>query len=309
MVGWQWLFIINLPIAAIVLAMSLKLLTVTRPERKSSFDWRGMTALGVLLSAFAFGLNQINTADFLMSLSSLSVWPFLTIALVLLPTFVFIERRAEDPILHLILFRNRQVVLSAALSVGAGLSEAAVVFVPALLVSAFSVTSSTASFMLIPVVLAMAIGSPLAGRLLDRTGSKVVVLLGTTLLATGMLMVTFIATTHLVLFYFVAILIGLGLSILLGGSLRYIMLNETSSVGRTAGQGVLSLSISIGQLVGGTLVGAVVASRGGSVGGYETAFLIIGLIMFLLAISTLGLKGRTEELRTAQLSDLAYHPD
>jgi MFS family permease len=171
--------------------------------------------------------------------------------------------------------------------------------VPALVVAAFGVTESTASFMLVPVVLAMAIGSPASGRLLDRAGSRVVVLLGTALMAIGMLLVGLLAAS-LPLFYGSAVLFGLGLSILLGASLRYIMLNEAPAGERASAQAVITIFTSIGQLVGGALTGAVAASRGGGVAGYATSFLVIGVVMVVLTLASLGLKGRAEELATAR---------
>ncbi len=297
--SWHWLFLINLPIAALVITLSLRVLPSHRPARRRSFDWLGMATLGGLLAALAYGINRIDTEHFLASVGSLEVWPFLVTALVLIPVFILIEREAEDPVLRLELFESKQVVLASVLAVGTGLSEAAVVFVPALLVAAFGVSSSTASLMLLPVVLAMAIGSPLAGRMLDRSGSRAVLMTGMGVLTLGMVLAGF-SSISLVAFYIAAILVGLGLSASLGAPLRYILLNETPPSERAAAQGALTLFISTGQLIGGALVGAVAASRGGGVAGYQTAYLVVGGIAFVMTLLTGGLKSRAEELATVR---------
>lgn len=299
MFGWPWLFVVNLPIAALVIAMSLRLLPAARPRHRRALDWTGMAALGALLASLAYGLNRVDTAHFLASLTSPGVWPFLLAALVLLPLFWRIERSAMDPVLRLDLFDSRQVILASVLSAGAGLSESALVFVPALVVTAFAVTSSTASFMLVPVVLAMAVGAPLAGRMLDQFGSRVVVLTGTGLLAAGMISLSIFAT-RLALFYLAAALIGLGLSSLQGAPLRYIMLNETPSSDRAAAQGAITLFTGVGRLMGGVMVGAVAASQGSGVGGYEAAYLFIGATALLLTFLATGLKSRAEEMATLE---------
>jgi len=252
--GWPWLFIINLPLAALVIGLGLRLLPSSRPATQPSFDWLGMAVLGALLTALAYGLNQLDTANIGQSLASLRVWPFLAAAIVLVPVLWLLERRAADPILRTSLFGRRQISLTAALAAGAGLAEAAVVFVPALVVAAFGVSESQASFMLVPVVLAMAVGSPLSGRMLDRSGSRVVVLLGSALVTLGMLLLSFFATS-LALFYVSAVLFGLGLSVLLGAALRYIMLNEAPASERASAQAILTIFTSVGQLLGGTLAG------------------------------------------------------
>jgi EmrB/QacA subfamily drug resistance transporter len=302
LLGWPWLFVVNLPLAAIVIALSLRMLPNTRPAQRRQFDWLGMLLLGALLTALAIGLNQLDTSAVAASLRSIGVWPFLLAALTLAPIFWLVERRAPDPILRTSLFARRQVALTAGLAGGAGLAEAAVVFVPALLVATFGVTESTASFMLVPVVLAMAVGSPVSGRLLDRFGSRVVVLLGTALMTVGILLVSFLAAS-LTLFYVSAVLFGLGLSILLGAALRYIMLNEAPASERASGQAVLTIFTSVGQLVGGALMGAVAASRGGGVAGYSASFLLLGGVMLLLTLASLGLKGRAAELATVHRNE------
>jgi MFS family permease len=302
LLGWPWLFVVNLPLAVLVIAASLRMLPNTRPARRRPFDWGGMLVLGALLTALAVGLNQLDTSDVAVSLRSTDVWPFLLAAIVLAPVFWLICRRAPDPILRTGLFARRQIALTAALAGGAGLAEAAVVFVPALLVATFGVTESTASFMLVPVVLAMAVGSPVSGRLLDHSGSRVVVLLGTALMTVGMLLVGFLAAS-LALFYVSAVLFGLGLSILLGAALRYIMLNEAPASERASAQAVLTIFTSVGQLVGGALMGAVAASRGGGVAGYSASFLLLGVVMLLLTLASLGLKGRAAELATVHRNE------
>ena len=152
--GWRWLFAINLPILLFVLVMAPPLLPNSRPASRYPFDWPGMFTLGIMLGALTYGLNHIDTADFWASLGYLRVWPFIVTALLLLPIFVLVEQKAIDPIIHLRLFKSRQLALSSVLSLGAGLAESALVFIPALAVAAFAVTESTASFLLMPLVLA-----------------------------------------------------------------------------------------------------------------------------------------------------------
>jgi MFS family permease len=280
------------------------LLPSARPAVRRRFDIPGMVVLAALLAALVYGISQIDTARFAASLASLAVWPFLLLALALVPLFWLIERRRADPVLRLSLLANRQIALAGALSGGAGLSEAAVVFVPPLVVAAFGVSSSTASFMLLPVVLAMAVGAPLAGRMLDRVGSRAVILVGTGLIAIGMLLVDAFAAS-IALFYVAATLVGLGLAVLLGAALRYIVLNEAPPSERASAQSFLTLSSSIGQMTGGAMVGAVAASYGGGVAGYSAAFVVVGVAMLLLTLAALGLKGRTAERASTRRDESA----
>ena len=296
--GWEWLFIINLPIALVVVIMGWRLLPVTHRATTRPFDWVGMLTLGTMLAALSIGLNQIDVQNFFGSLVSLNVWPFLLTGLVLLIVFPRVEKQAQDPILNLRLFKSRQTVLASVLSAGAGLGESGMVFIPALAVAALPgvINTHNASYLLMPVVLAMAVGSPLVGRLLDRFGSKVMVFGGTLLLTIGMMMLSSSALiTGLWGFIASGAVIGLGLSSLLGAPMRYIMLNEASAADRTSAQGLISLSTSIGQLTSSALVGAVAASMGGGMKGYGTAYMVVGIVAGIMVVLTLGLKNRQQE--------------
>ncbi|GAB4505704.1 MAG: MFS transporter [Anaerolineales bacterium] len=300
--GWQWLFIINLPIAAVVIFMGLKLLPATHPDMQRPFDSGGMAALGAALAALAYGLNQIDTQYFFASLVSRNVLPALLASILLLFVFVRVERKATDPVLDLRLFKSRQTVLASILSAGAGLGEVGMVFIPALAVAAMPniIDKHTASYLLMPVVLAMSVGSPLVGKMLDKFGSKVTVLAGTVLLSAGMLMLSSGLTYLLWGFIASGVVIGLGLSSLLGAPMRYIMLNEASAEERTAAQGVITLFTSIGQMTSSAVVGAVAASMGGGVKGYTSAYLVIGVVAAVMVLLAFGLKNQQQERATQE---------
>lgn len=294
--GWEWLFLINLPVALVVIVLSLRTLPASHPDRSAAFDWIGMGVLSLALAALAFGLNQIDTEHFFVSVGSLGVWPFLVVAVLGFVVLMrWIEPKAESPILPLRLFQRRQLRIGYMLTAGAGLGEASLVFMPLLAVGALGVKTSQASYLLMPVVLAMAFGSPLDGRLLDRLGSKVVILAGTLIFTAGVFLLSQFAN-FMGLFILSGALIGLGLSALLGAPIRYITLNEASVNDRSAAQGVVTVFTSVGQLVGSAAVGAVAASRGGDVSGYSLAFAVIGGVGLLLVLAALVLKPRAAEV-------------
>lgn len=296
LLSWHWLFIINIPIALVIIFLSVKNIPLAVSHGKGKFDWRGTIILSIILAFLSYGFNQINSAEFLRSILSSSILPFIIIAIILIPVFIKVERRIDDPLLRIKLLTSKQVSLVSILAIGSGLTEAAVVFIPPLLVSTFSVTASKASFMLIPIVISMAIGSPLAGRMLDKAGSKIVLIIGSTLLTLGMLGLAFVSV-KLTGFYISASLIGLGSGFLIGAPLRYIMLNESRANERASAQGALRLFTGIGQLFGGAAVGALASSGGGGSEGLQYAFLVVGIFSAILIIVSLGLKTRKEELK------------
>lgn len=302
LISWHWLFLINLPVAVIVIALGLR----TLPDRGESagqpFDWPGTLLLTIMLASAAYGLTAVGQSVH-TGANDMLAWSLIVFALILLPIFIHVSQRTSNAVVDLRLFRNRQIVLAGALAFGAGISEAVTLFVPSLLVAAFRVTPAIASFMLIPMVLGMAIGSPYSGRMLDRIGSRPVVLAGTILLSAGLLLIGLFATS-LPVYYLFTILFGIGIGVLLGAALRYIMLNEVLGSERAAAQGLITIFISIGQLIGAAVIGAVVAAHGGT-DGYAAAFWASGLVMLLLAGAATQLKSRAAELETVQRNQAA----
>lgn len=297
--AWQWLFIINLPIAALIIALSFIILPATKKLENISFDWTGTILLALLVTFLALGVNQIDTTNFLASLSSLMVWPFLVLAVVFLLLLVKTERKAIDPVVQIGLYRSREVKLATSIAIGTGLSQIAIVFMPALAVAALSLSTSQASLMVIPMVLALGISAPVVGQLLDRYGTRIVMMGGTLLLAAGLFLLSNLATSFY-LFLISGIIIGLGLGTVLGSPLRYIMLSETPAAQRASGQALINFNSSAGQLVGGTLIGAVIASQGGGLVGYSSAYLLIAGIALVMFLLTINLKKRKEQLASMQ---------
>ncbi len=299
--SWKWLFLINLPVALVVILMAMRSLPATRREHSQQFDWLGMIVIALLLTSLALSINQLDTQNFFSSLLSTKVLASLIAFLVLFSLMLWIESRVENPIIPLSLFSRRQLRLAYIFSAGAGFAEAGMVYLPLLAVvqlSSSGINNQNASWMLMPVVLAMAFGSPLSGRLLDKIGSRIVIISGTFITTLGMVGMG-LFSNNLVLFILSGFLIGLGLSSLLGAPLRYISLNETASAERSTAQGVISITASTGQLLGGAMIGAIAASSaqsGDVAAGYSLAFLVMGLISLVMVGLAFLLKKRSFEL-------------
>ena len=287
--SWHWLFLINIPIAAGVLWQAWLVLPDAAQGRARPFDLLGAVTLTAMLAALAFGLSSLNAADLGASLVASTVWPFLLIAIVAAPVFWLLERRAEDPVLHPQLLGSRELKIIAVIALATGLTEAGMVFLPAMAVAGLEVAETTASFMLLPLVATLIIGAPAAGRLVDAVGSKRVIQAGLAF-SIGGLSLFGLAELTLASFFTAGALTGLGLAVLLGAPLRYVVLREVPSEQRGAGQGLLTLFLSVGQLSGAALVGGVAASQGTGIGGYQRALLVIAILMGAVIVVSTALK-------------------
>jgi EmrB/QacA subfamily drug resistance transporter len=296
--SWRWLFLINVPIAGILIVLARRTLPQIGRSDSQAFDAGGTALLSVVLAALVVGVGEIDTEQWVASVLSLRVWPWLLLVVVGVPLLWSIEKRAADPVLPPALLRSGQLKLVGAIALAAGAVEAGMVFLPDVAVQGLGVDPAAASFMMVPLVLTLAVGAPLAGRLLDRIGARSVVQGGLTLTAIGLALLA-LAPLDLVSFYASGAVIGFGLSALLGAPLRYITLQEAGDERRGSGQGLLTLCVSVGQLVGSALIGGLVGSTANALGGYRHALLAVGMVCALALMLTVALRGRVSYRQAA----------
>ncbi len=296
--SWRWLFVINVPIAAVLMVLAGRALPRAGQAESRVFDVAGALLLSLVLAAVVVGVGQIDTAHWAASVLSARVWPWLVLLVVGAPLLWSVEKRAADPVLPPALLRSGQLKLVAAIALAAGTVEAGMVFMPDVAVMGLGVRAADASVMMLPLVLTLAVGAPLAGRLLDRIGPRAVVQSGLSLTALGLVLLG-LAPLDLVSFYASGAIIGLGLSALLGAPLRYITLQEAGDERRGAGQGLLTLCVSIGQLLGSAVVGGIVGSAADALRGYRHALLVVSVVCALALVLSLALKRRVRSPRAA----------
>ncbi len=297
LIGWRWLYLLFVPVSILVIILGWRILPSTKAKENTPLDLLGLTTLAAILLALSYGLSVLDTGDLWASLFGGRVLLSILIVSALIPVFFWAERRAVDPVIRTDLFRNKQVSVTLLVAIGAGMNEAAFIFFPTIAVLAYGVTSSQASFMLLPLMLAVAIGSPIAGRILDRTGSKFIVLICNVMLGLGMLGIATSPSSKTV-FYVSSVLIGLGLAGLMGSALSYILLHEARKQERAISQGVITLFISIGQLLAAATVGSIAASSNVELEGYQSAFLVLAVVTMLITGMSFRLKNRLLEKET-----------
>jgi EmrB/QacA subfamily drug resistance transporter len=287
---WKWIFAINLPIALLIMILAYRVLPFQRNTDKLKFDWQGMLLMISSLGTFTYGITQIDSTHFFDSLIQPAVWGYFLVSLIALIGFYLRQTKISYPILNTKLLSSRQLKLVYMLALGAGVGEAGAIFIPAMAKMSYNLSNHDASFMLMPMVIALFIGAPLAGKAIDKTGPKTVIITGTFILAVGQFLIAYFPAIKLY-FYTGEVLLGLGLSALLGAPLRYIMNHETSNDDRASGQSVLSIFTSVGQMTSAALVGALIASLGGELLGYKNAFIGLGIIAVLTMFVAMSIKG------------------
>lgn len=139
------------------------------------------------------------------------------------------------------------------------------------------------------------------GRMIDKVGVKPILIFGTLMTAIGALLMIIAST--LIEFIGYQIVIGIGLSALLGAPVRYVALSETNDMERASAQSLVSLTGSFGTMVGSTLAGAFLASHLQSLGGFHEIYLTMAVVAGISFLFSLALNSRVhskEELQESQ---------
>ncbi|WP_224283454.1 MFS transporter [Streptomyces sp. LS1784] len=182
--GWRWIFLLNLPLAVAVVAVTTRSVPESRDKDASGrFD-----VLGAALAAFALGAVTYALTAAGEGLSP-AVWVSGAIGLTAGAAFVAVERRAPEPMLPLGLFSSRlfTAVNLVTLCVYAAFSGVFFLLVVQLqIVSGFSPLVS--GFALVPITVLMLALSARAGRLGKRIGPRIPLTVGPMLCAAGVLL-------------------------------------------------------------------------------------------------------------------------
>lgn len=296
--SWRWLFLVNVPVTLALMAAAARLLPQTTRDAARRFDFSGALLLAAVLAALVLGLGQLDTSALTTSLQSLRVWPCFALLAIGVPLLWSVEKRAADPVVPPVLLKSPQLRVVGAIALAVGGVEAGMVFLPDIAVLNFGVDAATASLTMLPLVLTLIVGAPLAGRLLDHIGARTVVQIGLALTFAGLLLFALLPLDW-PSFYLSGGLVGFGMSALLGAPLRYIALQEAGESRRGAGQGLLTLCVSVGQLIGAALVSGIVGSASAALPGYRQSLLTVAFACAGALMLSAALRGRVMGRREA----------
>jgi EmrB/QacA subfamily drug resistance transporter len=258
--GWQWIFWINIPIglaALVVTSVALKMPTV---RREHSIDYVGAALIvasvtSILLYTAWAGTQYGWTDPFSLAL--------LIAGIALAGVFVFVEARADEPIVPLRLFRNRVYTPTIVFTAIMGLAMfGGIIYLPVYLqvVQGFSPTES--GLALLPLVVGIFTTSISSGQLVTRTGRyKIYPIIGAAVTGIALLLLSTLAvdTPYWVLaVYFFVFGAGLGLTL-------QIVVTAVQNAVERRDMGAATSSVtffrSMGAAFGTAIFGAVLTNR------------------------------------------------
>ncbi|HEX4693491.1 DHA2 family efflux MFS transporter permease subunit [Sphingomonas sp.] len=249
--NWRWVFYVNLPVGALTFAI-LWFLLPSRPKAKRSFDFTGFAFIGIAVSSFQLMLDRGQNQDWFSSweiiieglIAAAAVW----VATIHLAT-------AKKPLFDRHLFRNRNLVTSMLFMIVIGISTMApMALLPPMLQQLFGYSVVQTGMMMAPRGVGVLFTMWLAGQLIGRVDTRIVIAVGLVLFAWSL---RTMAGWSLEMDAWPVIVsgfvqgLGMGLVFMPLNSLAFATLDQQY---RTDGASLLNLMRSIGQSAGISMV-------------------------------------------------------
>ena len=213
--SWRYTFFVNLPVGILAFALITSAMPSIKNTVKKAIDYIGAVFLALTL---IMTMLILTWGGDIYAWGSLQILLLAAGAAITLTAFLITETRAEDPILPLDLFKNRNIAVPIGVAFFSGVAMfASIVYIPlfAQVVQGKSATSS--GYILIPFVFGIVIGSTITGRLTSSLGKvKIFGVIGTIVITAGMLILSQIQVgTSDIQFMAMMITPGIGLGMVL----------------------------------------------------------------------------------------------
>jgi EmrB/QacA subfamily drug resistance transporter len=169
--GWHWIFLINVPIGVLGVALAMRVVPETRdPHAGKRVDWWGMATVGAAIFCLTFGLVEANSWGW----GSARIVALFAGAALFTLAFAFTQRNGRYPMLTRALVRNRQFMGACATLLLFGIGMMGALFMIVLtFVNLWGYSEIKAALAITPVAIVAMVVSPLIGRLSSRFPPRV----------------------------------------------------------------------------------------------------------------------------------------
>lgn len=246
--NWGVLFLINVPICIIVVIASMAIKEEKVTKAPTKMDIKGSIVVTALILSIMYALTNLKFHDFANSIKSTNVYPYLIAFIVLLPIFFAIERKAEDPVINLKYFTNRQIALTLSIGFITGAGMMGIVFIPQFGENVLKLKTGSGGYLVTLMAIFAGFCAPLGGRLIDKFSAKFILILGYSCTLIGaLIMATLVISYPSIITLILGLaFMGLGMGFTMGTPLNYLIQTNVSENETASAQATLSLIRSIG---------------------------------------------------------------
>ncbi|MEX2460717.1 MAG: MDR family MFS transporter [Paenibacillaceae bacterium] len=184
--AWQWIFIINLPIGILAIIIGIRSLPSINRQAVAALD-----IFGMLLAPIAFAGLSYGVSESIHGWASTKTVTGLTIGIVALLLFIFVELRHKQPILELRVFKSLDFSKAIVIQWISQIALFGTMFmVPLFLQQAQNYSAFDTGLIMLPQALAAGIFMPISGALFDKIGARPLVMAGMAIVTGAAFMLT-----------------------------------------------------------------------------------------------------------------------
>ena len=215
-IGWRWAFWINIPLGLLAIASAIAFLHLRKPNLgKPRIDYLGMvlvaTAATCLILFTTWGGNTY-------AWGSAVIIGLIVGCVVTAVAFVFVEKRADEPVIPMHLFAQRNFVLTTVAGLIIGIAMfGALAYLPTYIQMVTGKNATEAGLMMIPMMAGLLVASIGSGQLVSKTGRyKIFPIVGTSIVAVALVLLSRLTpSTSLLVFGCYIALMGIGLGLVM----------------------------------------------------------------------------------------------
>jgi MFS family permease len=294
--GWRAVFLVNLPIIAVLLMLMRRLLPADGAPGSRHLDLRGAAAFSGSIALLIYGLTAGQQHGFQ---SLLAIIP-LGLAIILVTVFMAIEHGAADPLVpaSLLTDRTRRVALATMLLLG-GVVAAYVYFISLYLQRVLGFTEVATGLALVPATGTVVVTSTfITRRALARLAPRAVLVTGLAAISAGQLWLAQVATHSA---YVASVAPGLVLTAFGMGltfpTISVLVTNGVAANLQGLAGGMFATAQQVGSAVGLAVLATIAAARsaahhGSLVDGYRLSYLLAAVLVALgVVIVTARMRG------------------
>jgi EmrB/QacA subfamily drug resistance transporter len=190
--GWRWIFLVNLPLGALLTWLALRRLPESRDPAPRRLDPAGMTSFAAACFLATYALIRGNEDGW----TSAPILVAFAIAAVLAIAFVAVERRAADPMLPLRLFRIPAFAGTALVAFAQSIAlYPLLLFLAIYFQEALSLSATATGLRVLPLTLVLFAVAPISGKLTGRWPLRIPLATGLLLIGTSLLLMRAVTPT------------------------------------------------------------------------------------------------------------------
>lgn len=182
--GWPWIFLINIPVGGITLLMASRFLydpSYLKRQKVADVDYLGIGTLAIGLAALQTVLSEGQSKDWFESTFVVTLTAISAVALI---GFVIWELRAQKPAVDLTILANTSYTSGTMLGGLLGLALFGSMFLlPLFMQGLLGYDALQSGIAMLPRSLVMMVGMPVAGRLYNHVGPRLMIGFGLSLSA------------------------------------------------------------------------------------------------------------------------------